>query len=62
MAKKLFRAVGFLVDIGEIQHPDDRAPVFHIPSRPRGTAYHFGGVYLMRVRQAPRPINEDHLR
>ena len=39
MAEKLFGAVGFRVDIEEVQHPQGRVLVFHIPSRPRGTAY-----------------------
>lgn len=55
MAEKLFQAIGFRVDIEEVQHPDGRVLVFHIPSRPRGTAYHLGGVYLMRVRTVLKP-------
>jgi ATP-dependent DNA helicase RecG len=43
MAEKLFQAVGFRVDIDEVAHPDGRVLVFHIPSRPRGTAYHLDG-------------------
>jgi len=48
MAKKLFIAVGFRVDIEEVAHPEGRVLVFHIPPRPRGTAYHLDGAYLMR--------------
>jgi predicted HTH transcriptional regulator len=62
MAEKLFQAIGFRVDIEEVQHPDGRVLVFHIPSRPRGTAYHLSGVYLMRVGQALNPMSEDQLR
>ena len=62
MAEKLFQAIGFRVDIEEVQHPDGRVLVFHIPSRPRGTAYHLGGVYLMRVGQSLSPMSEDQLR
>ena len=62
MAEKVFQAIGFRVDIEEVQHPDGRILVFHIPSRPRGTAYHLGGVYLMRVGQALSPMSEDQLR
>ena len=62
MAEKLFQAIGFRVDIEEVQHPDGRVLVFHIPSRPRGTAYHLGGGYLMRVGQALSPMSEDQLR
>ncbi len=36
--------------------------MFHISSRPRGTAYHLGGVYLMRVGQSLSPMSEDQLR
>ena len=43
MAGKLFKAVGFRVDIEEVAHPDGRVLVFHIPSRPRGSAYHIDG-------------------
>ena len=62
MAEKLFQTVGFRVDIEEVLHPDGRVLVFHIPSRPRGTAYHLEGVYLMRVGQALNPMSEERLR
>jgi len=62
MAEKLFAAIGFRVDIEEVQHPDGRVLVFHIPSRPRGTAYHFEGAYLMRSGEALVPMSEDQLR
>jgi len=62
MAEKLFQAVGFRVDIDEVAHPDGRVLVFHIPSRPRGTAYHFDGKYLMRAGEALVPMSEDQLR
>jgi ATP-dependent DNA helicase RecG len=48
MAAKLFQALRFRVDIEEVAHPDGRVVVFHIPSRPRGTAFAFEGAYLMR--------------
>jgi len=62
MAEKLFEAVGFRVEIEEVQHPGGRVLVFHIPSRPRGTAYHLEGTYLMRSGEALVPMSEDHLR
>jgi predicted HTH transcriptional regulator len=62
MAEKLFEAVGFRVDIEEVTHPDGRVLVFHIPSRPRGTAYHLAGKYLMRSGQELVPMSEDQLR
>jgi predicted HTH transcriptional regulator len=62
MAEKLFEAVGFRVDIEEVAHPDGRVLVFHIPSRPRGTAYHLDGAYLMRSGEELVPMSEDQLR
>jgi len=62
MAAKLFKAVGFRVEIEEVQHPDGRVVVFQIPPRPRGTAYHFEGSYLMRSGEELVPMSEDQLR
>ena len=62
MAEKLFTAIGFRVDIEEVMHVDGRVLVFHIPSRPRGTAYHLDGAYLMRSGEALVPMSEDQLR
>jgi predicted HTH transcriptional regulator len=36
--------------------------VFHIPPRPRGTAYHLDGAYLMRAGEELVPMSEDQLR
>lgn len=62
MASILFQAIGFRVDVEEVQHPDGRVVVFHIPSRPKGTAYDFDGAYLMRIGEELRPMSEDQLR
>jgi predicted HTH transcriptional regulator len=62
MEEKIFQAIGFRVDIEEVIHPDGRVLVFHIPSRPRGTAYHLDGKYLMRSGEALVPMTEDQLR
>jgi len=62
MAEKLFRAVSFRVDIEDVAHPDGRVVVFHIPTRPRGTAYSYEGAYLMRVGESLTPMSEDYLR
>lgn len=62
MAQKVFQAVGFRVDIEDVAHPDGRVLVFHIPSRPCGTAYHLEGRYLMRSGQELLPMSEDQLR
>ncbi len=62
MEEKIFQKVGFRVDIEEVEHPDGRVLVFHIPPRSQGTAYHLDGVYLMRVGQALTSMSEDQLR
>lgn len=62
MEEKLFQVLGFRVDIDEVIHPDGRVVVFHIPSRPRGTAYDLEGKYLMRSGAALVPMSEDQLR
>jgi ATP-dependent DNA helicase RecG len=61
-AQDLFHAIGFRVDVEAVAHPDGRVLVFHVPSRPRGTAYHLEGKYLMRAGQAMVPMSEDQLR
>ena len=58
----LFQAIGFRVDIYDVQHPDGRVLVFVIPPRPRGTAYHYEGAYLMRSGEELVPMSEDQLR
>lgn len=61
-AEKIFSKVGFRVDVEDVEHPDGRVLVFHIPSRPRGTAYHLDGAYLMRSGEELLPMSEDQLR
>jgi predicted HTH transcriptional regulator len=60
--EKIFQTVGFRVDVEEISHPDGRVVAFHIPSRPRGTAFHRNGAYLMRSGENLVPMTEDQLR
>jgi ATP-dependent DNA helicase RecG len=60
--EKIFQAVGFRVDAEKIQHPDGRVVVFQIPPRPKGTAYHYKGSYLMRSGEELVPMSEDQLR
>lgn len=62
MAEKLFTALGFRVDVEQVQHPGGRVVVFHIPPRPRGTAYHHDGAYLMRSGEQLVAMTEDQLR
>lgn len=62
MAEKLFQTLGFRVDVEAVNHPEGRVVVFHIPSRPRGTAYHLDGTYFMRAGEELVPMSEDQLR
>lgn len=61
-ADKLFRARGFRVDVEAVDHPDGRVVVFTIPSRPKGSAFHLDGAYLMRSGETLAPMSEDRLR
>lgn len=62
IAEKLFHWVGFRVDVEAVVHPDGRVLVFSIPGRPKGTAYHYDGAYLMRSGEELVPMSEDQLR
>ena len=60
--RQLYDSLGFRVDIHVVQHPKGRVIVFKIPSRPRGSAYHLDGKYLMRSGSSLVPMSEDRLR
>jgi predicted HTH transcriptional regulator len=62
IAEKLFHWVGFRVDVEAVAHPYGRVVVFTIPGRPKGTAYHYEGAYLMRSGEELVPMSEDQLR
>ncbi len=62
IASKIFNKLRFRVDVEEVAHPDGRVLVFHIPSRPNGTAYQFAGAYLMRSTEDTVAMSEDRLR
>jgi ATP-dependent DNA helicase RecG len=59
---RIFDKLRFRVTVEAVEHPDGRVIVFHIPSRPRGTAYHLEGAYLMRSTDGTVPMSEDRLR
>jgi ATP-dependent DNA helicase RecG len=61
-AERLYEVLGFRVDIEAVAHPDGRVVVFHIPSRPKGTAYQLDGAYWMRSGEELVPMSEDRLR
>lgn len=59
---RIFDTLHFRVTVEEVAHPDGRVLIFHIPSRPRGTAYHYEGAYLMRSTEGTVSMSEDRLR
>lgn len=59
---KLFQILGFRVNVEVVNHPGGRVVIFHIPSRPRGTAFNYNGSYWMRSGSSLVPMSEDQLR
>lgn len=62
LVNEVFQRVGFRIEAEAVAHPDGRVVVFTIPSRPKGTAYHLAGRYLMRSGSALTSMSEDRLR
>lgn len=62
MQKKVLDTLNFHVKIEEIQHPNGRVVVCHIPPRPPGTPLHHDGRYLMRSGEELRPMTPERLR
>lgn len=62
LAEKLFSWLGFRVEVESVDHPQGRVVVCSIPGRPKGTAYHHEGAYLMRSGEELVPMSEDQLR
>lgn len=60
--ENVYQKLHFRVEIEEVNHPEGRVVVLHIPSRPHGTAYHLEGKYLMRAGSALVPMTPDRLR
>jgi ATP-dependent DNA helicase RecG len=46
----------------EIHHPDGRVVVFHVPSRPTGSAVQYKGAYWMRSADELAPMTPEMLR
>ena len=59
---KIFHKLNFRIDVEELKVSEGRVVIFHVPSRPRGTAYQFEGTYLMRSGEELVPMTEDRLR
>jgi len=51
----------FRVNIEEVQHPDGRVLVFHIPPRPTGHPRDLDGTYYMRSGESLVPMTPDQL-
>ena len=60
--EKVFQKLSFRVDIEEVDHPNGRVLVFHIPPRPRGIPYELDGKFLMRAGSSLVPMSVDRLR
>jgi hypothetical protein len=59
--KDLLDKLHFRVDVEEVQHPDGRVVIFHIPSRPTGHPYHLDGAYFMRSGESLVPMTTDQI-
>lgn len=62
VASKLLDSIRLRVTVEAVEHPDGRIVIFHIPSRPSGTACEYEGAYWMRSGEDLRPMTEDRLR
>ena len=58
----LFDKLHVRVDIEEIQHPNGRVVVFHIPGRPTGMPLHNDGRYLMRSGDSLVAMSPDQIK
>jgi len=59
---KILDKLRFHVEVEEVLHVDGRILIFHVPSRPRGTAYAVDGAYAMRSPEGTVFMTEDRLR
>ena len=50
------------VEWEEIQRPEGRVLIFHVPSRPLGMPIEVGGTYWMRAGESLRPMTQDELK
>ena len=62
IAESLLNSLRFRVNVEAVLHPQGRVIIFTIPSRPRGSAYHYEGRYLMRSGEELVAMSEDRLR
>ena len=62
MQKKILDKLHFAVKVEELNHPDGRVVICHIPTRPPGTPLHHDGRYWMRSGEELRAMSPDRLR
>ena len=60
--KKILDTLHFSVQEEVFSHPQGRIVIFHIPSRPIGSAYSYRGQFLMRSGESLVPMTDDRLR
>lgn len=58
----IVRRIGLKVRAEEIEHPDGRVLVFHVPARHRGVPVSYEGAYWMRSGEGLVPMTADELR
>jgi hypothetical protein len=58
----IFFRLHFRVDVEEVQHPEGRVLVFHIPSRPDGHPYELDGSYYMRSGESLVAMTTDQIK
>jgi predicted HTH transcriptional regulator len=60
--QRLQQLLGFRVDVEEFFYDGNRVVIFHITSRPSGTALNYKGQYLMRCGAQLLPMGDEQLR
>ncbi len=58
---KILNKLNIRVEIDEVFEEEKRVLVFHVPSRPIGTALHYDGTYLMRSGENLVPMSFDQI-
>jgi ATP-dependent DNA helicase RecG len=58
----LVERIHLRIDAEEIDHPDGRVIVFHVPPRPIGMPVHYEGRYFMRAGDSLTPMLPDMLK
>ncbi len=58
----LIERIHLRIDAEEINHPQGRVLVFHVPSRPIGMPMHYEGRYFMRAGDSLAPMLPDMLK